>query len=115
MNQDVDELIHDIREMDAAWAIDRGVNTAAWSHDIGGLLRILGEMRAGDYQLYKPGVAVSYYDHDEIASVYVTRCKACPVESTDEIVIRTGSVCGVECVRRALLSAILIALRSGAR
>lgn len=81
-----------------------------------GLMQRLGQMDGGEFDLYKPGVALSYYEHDDCCCVYVTPCKMCPVEcGRGEAVIITPVAYGDHAVRHSLLMAILTALESGAR
>jgi len=80
------------------------------------LLALAGGFRGGKHELYKPGLALSYCEHDNIARVYVTGCKSCPVEEgRGSCAIVTPSIEGTDCVRLAVLTAILLMVQSGAR
>jgi len=81
---------------------------------IGQLLEVCGMMRDGEHRLYKPGVALSLYEHDAQAAVFVARCKSCPVLTDEPHAIETPSMFGANACRRALLAAILLMLQSGA-
>jgi len=64
------------------------------------LMRDLGTLRGGSHGIYKPAVEVTFYEHDECASVRVGRCKGM------EEVVYTNSFMGDDCLRRALVDAL---------
>lgn len=93
---------------------------AAWGHDgigcpVEKLMEHVSDFRGGHLDLYKPGLAIDYYEHDDIASVLLTRCKASPIASPDCVVFTSPDFWGRDCIRRALLWTALVLRKGGAK
>lgn len=69
--------------------------------DLEAFLRWVGQLRGGAFNLYKPVVRVEFFEHDEIWTIQVGRCKG-----MEEIVLTTtGSLHeAMQCAEAALES-----------
>lgn len=85
--------------------------------DLAMLLTEAGQLRGGEHKLYKPGLALSWYEHDDEARVYVHPCKGCPCEEAQiaNVCLVTPTAGGTAPLQKAVLMAILLMLQSGAR
>lgn len=73
--------------------------------EVGAALEELATIRGGPHKLYKPVVRVEYYEHDEVVTVEVGRCKG-----MEEVVIRKSVTSAQESVDDCLLVALKAAI-----
>lgn len=80
------------------------------AHDeVGALLKGIGSLRGGKFNLYKPLITLEFYEHDDVAWLQLDRCK-----NSGEIVYRSSTVMGPDALMRCLRKTLEDLKASGA-